>query len=1026
MPVQAYFALSNENGHPSPLTDPDGRRAVAVASSSLLEATERFARSEMSPRDMKRMRAKLLRYAIRMATRPTPFGLFAGVAVAEFGPATTIQIQSTRAVTRTRPDMAWLMNLVDSSEANPAIRRRLRFYANPSAVVAGGRVTLSERAASSRVFPTAGVSIRATGVVKRALSLAQTPVSYDELYSQLCTATPSATPEKVEKLLSELWEQTYLLTDLRPPLTIRSPAHYVAERLATIPEAGEATTRLDELLSASAKWDRHIDEDGAAAFRKLAATAGEHSVDSEQPPVQVDTAMSVQGQVGNVIAAEAARAAELLLRLTPAPHGLSPIASYRHAFVDRYGRDREVPLLELLDPDRGLGPLQNHERAKVATDPATAGRRIRALSELAATALHRRQQMVALEERDLSRLETWSPSFESAPLSLDINVMVGARSAEAIDKGDFLLVIGPNIGAQAAGRNLARFADLLAPEGPAALKQIADADQAQAPDRLCAELVYMPPNPRLSNVAIRPAVRPYEIALGTSPGVSADRVIPLDELVVGVERDRFYVRWLTAEIRFAFFTDHMLNPYVAPDIIRFLEEVGRDGRALFTTFDWGHAEWFPFLPRVQAGRIVLRLAQWRLRKEHLATSSEGAYHRTLRSWRTEWNVPRYVCLSVTDNRLVLDLDDAAQAAELRAELLRLPSDGEIIVQEVLPALDDAWLPGPAGRYYGEFVVSLVLSQNGQAFEPSDARASLPASAKVETFAPAARYHPPGSEWLFVKIYCPHNLEEGLISDSIFTFSENAVATGLADSWFFLRYADPQPHVRLRFRGSSGLLTHQLFPNVCEWATGLMSEGLCLKFLFDTYEQEIERFGGLLGMTASESVFSADSRTCALLMRCLKAKLWPHDETALSALSIDNLLQDFGLSETDRLGWYRRHATMGDGELGADYRKRKVELRSLLGSQQEGHVDIPLDVSSALSQRRDALRPVALNFKELAGEGALSQSIDTLLASFVHLHANRLMGVDSQPEQRTLSLLLRTRESLERSPLEKRLHPPVLR
>ena len=102
--------------------------------------------------------------------------------------------------------------------------------------------------------------------------------------------------------------------------------------------------------------------------------------------------MSLQGEVGNIIAAEAARAAELLLRLTPAPNGLSAIASFRQAFVDRYGRDREVPLLELLDPDRGLGPLQNYEHAKIATDPAKTAQRSQALLELACTALHGRQR----------------------------------------------------------------------------------------------------------------------------------------------------------------------------------------------------------------------------------------------------------------------------------------------------------------------------------------------------------------------------------------------------------------------------------------------------------------------------------------------------------------------------------------------------------------------------------------------------------------------------------------------------------
>ena len=52
---------------------------------------------------------------------------------------------------------------------------------------------------------------------------------------------------------------------------------------------------------------------------------------------------------------EAARAAELLLRMTPYPSGLSHLAAYRRAFVSRYGLDREVALLELLDPNCGLG-----------------------------------------------------------------------------------------------------------------------------------------------------------------------------------------------------------------------------------------------------------------------------------------------------------------------------------------------------------------------------------------------------------------------------------------------------------------------------------------------------------------------------------------------------------------------------------------------------------------------------------------------------------------------------------------------
>src|SRR5262249_22066061 len=184
--------------------DPQVERALAVGSSSLLTTLERFKHKGLSPRDTELMRAKLLRYQIRMSTRPTPFGLFAGVTLALWGDVTDLSVKSTCAATKTRPDMAWLMAFVASIEANSAVRKQLSFCANPLAVIAAGRVTLAERAATTKDGPGPPVSVRATGAVKRALSLARRPILYDALVAQLCESVPGATPGKVEKLLTEL------------------------------------------------------------------------------------------------------------------------------------------------------------------------------------------------------------------------------------------------------------------------------------------------------------------------------------------------------------------------------------------------------------------------------------------------------------------------------------------------------------------------------------------------------------------------------------------------------------------------------------------------------------------------------------------------------------------------------------------------------------------------------------------------------------------------------------------------------
>jgi thiopeptide-type bacteriocin biosynthesis protein len=1033
LPVQSYLDLADptRDRQMSMVNDANVQRALAVGSASLVDALERFKRSGLTQRDADRMRSKLLRYQIRMSTRPTPFGMFAGVALAQWGQATDLRIVSTCARTRTRPDMAWLIEFVISTEAIMAVRKQLRFVTNPLAVIEAGRVFLSERAPGNKDGQGTPVSVRASGVVNQTLLLARTPISYEALVTRLCETSSSATPEKVEKLVTELWEQTFLLTDLRPPLTTESPARYVAERLAHIPEAVDARKKLDAFLSAAAAWDRLESPDSVESFRALLTQAGCSADGSKGTPVQVDMAMSVEGRVGKAVAEEAARAAELLLRLSPSPYGLSSLTAYRQAFVNRYGHDREVALLELMDPNRGLGPLSNYGHAAVGPDAVKAAQRAQTLLQLACTALHDRQQVIHLDEKSLTQLETWRPNMKTAPVSLDINLLLGAPSSAAIGAGDFTVIIGPNLGAQAAGRNLARFSDLLTPDGPEALLQAAAAEQAHAPDALLAEFVYLPSSLRSANVVIRPSILSYEVVLGVSAGVPPSNTIPLDELVVGVENDRFYVRWPAAGKRVIFFSGHMLNYHHAPEVGRFLMDLSADGKVMFSSFDWGPAESFPYLPRIQSGRIVLRPAQWLIRKNDLATDSPERFRTTLNHWRTQWDVPRHVCIGYGDNRLILDLDQDREAAELRAELHKLPENNSFIVQEVLPALNDSWLAGPGGNYYSEFIASLVLRPDTQPVaesslsrpepEQSSAPATAPAPMLVKT-TPAAeqmsRRHAPGSEWLFVKLYCPRNLDDEVISESIHMFAENAVASGLASSWFFVRYSDPEAHLRIRFRGSPERLTAHLYPHICEWAGRMMSNGFCLKFIFDTYEQEVERFGGPQGMVAAEAIFSADSSSTAALLHRLKSKLWPHDLTTLLALSIDDLLASLGFDVSERLRWYASQTESVKTDISAEYRQRKTSLRPLLGQPQQVLASQPggLEIASILAARRMALSPTADHLRQLAKEGNLSQSLEVLASSFVHLHVNRMAGLDGASEQRILGLLLRARESLKNAPV----------
>src|SRR5262249_21157192 len=155
---------------------------------------------------------------------------FAGVALGQWGDKTDVRLSATPRRQRTRPDMAWLMNIVTRVESIPTIRRHLRFVANPSAFMRAGRIFLAERVSRNEAHAPPAVSIRATEAACRALLAARDPLPYEALATFLLESTPGATAEKVEALLTSLWEQTMLLTDLRPPLTGECPCRYVIGR----------------------------------------------------------------------------------------------------------------------------------------------------------------------------------------------------------------------------------------------------------------------------------------------------------------------------------------------------------------------------------------------------------------------------------------------------------------------------------------------------------------------------------------------------------------------------------------------------------------------------------------------------------------------------------------------------------------------------------------------------------------------------------------------------------------------------
>jgi lantibiotic biosynthesis protein len=261
----------------------------------------------------------------------------------------------------------------------------------------------------------------------------------------------------------------------------------------------------------------------------------------------------------------------------------------------------------------------------------------------------------------------------------------------------------------------------------------------------------------------------------------------------------------------------------------------------------------------------------------------------------------------------------------------------------------------------------------------------------------------------------------LLGGSIGDLLEMGETSGLARRWFFLRYTDPEPHLRIRWQGDPDVLLRHLMPHVAALADRLIQSGHLSRFVIDTYERELERYAGPQGTDVSEDVFHADSRAVHQLLS-LPQPLGGLDLTELATLTVQDLLAGLGLNEQGRLAFYERQVgSFADETLrrnaGADYRKRKSRLRRILGANRIEAIDPSGKLESILAARRGQLELAARQLSDLAESGSLTNTLDNLHASYVHMHLNRLVGAFSAPsEGHVLHLLSRAQRSLVVAPV----------
>lgn len=1011
------------------VAEPAFREAVFVASPSLEAAIDLWRKDPDSERGL-RAEVALVAYLMRAAARPTPFGLFAGCTTGTIGAATSLRLRGSESFRRqTRLDMDYLWTLARAIEADPEMRLGLRYWPNSSLYEVGDRLLFAEARYSATGRSYHLVAVGKTPYLTQTLARARDGERLDVLVSALACADISEA--EAAEYLAELVDSQLLVAGSQPQLTGPPPAATMAATLASRP----ATAGIGEKLGRAVAGLAAIDARGIGApperYREVAALLDGMPAEPDLSRfVQVDLVKPAsEVTLDAAVVADILRGARTLHAL--APHRTdSALASFREQFARRY-ETREMPLAQVLDEETGIGfPPSGHTGADGA--PLLAGLPLGRAPERPGSwtardaFLHRKltsaitdgskQIRIDPDEADALR----APGAPPLPGAFDVVAAVIAESPEAIGRGDYQVLIG-SAGGPSGARLLGRFC-----HADGDLRTFTEAhlraEEMASHDAVFAEVVHMPQG-RTGNILSRPVLRGYEIPYLGRSGAPASRQLPLSDLLVSVQGERIVLRSrrLAREVIPRLTSAHNYA-HGGLGVYRFLCALQHQGVVPGVTWDWGPLRRVPFLPRVVSGRALLSRAMWNLGEPDLAAFAlprGAAQFLAVRQLRARLGLPRYVALADTDNELLTDLDNVLCVESLAHQVRRRASAR---VVEFLPRPDQLAVSGPQGHFTHQVVVPFVRSapRPGPSGPVSDLTRSrdlarqTTAGRPTRTLAraPAERRFPPGSEWLYVKLFTGQ-----ATADQVLLLAAPLLAASLAagsiDSWHFVRYGDPDWHVRLRLHGPAGVLLGEMMPRLTDLAEPLLRTGQLWRIQLDTYEREVERYGGDLAIGYAERVFHADSEAVVAIMRELPGDAGADLRWRLALRGIDQLFRDLGLTLAQRRaiarraaqGYRREFGTGGEFQraVGARFRQHRAALEVLFG----GDGDLPGQIANcvrALDLRSAAIAKAASQIRAVAGTGA-GQGLPELAMSFAHMHANRLLRSAQRAQELVLYEML---------------------
>ena len=663
------------------------------------------------------------------------------------------------------------------------------------------------------------------------------------------------------------------------------------------------------------------------------------------------------------------------------------LGKFKTDLLNRYDRQC-IPLLQALDPEAGVGYA---DLALGRANPAL----LKGFSFVQGTKMNTIDSWTPVH---IMLLQKWNQvgngnviSLSEADLtSISLPVVGLPNSLSVIFRVTNEQVFIEQAGGATGTALMGRFTPLNA-DVHALSKELAACEEMANPECIFAEIAYIG-DPHTANIDRRERIYRFEIPILCGSVTTSDDQILLSDLWVSVEHDKIFLwskkhrRRVIPRLSSAY---NYLNSTLP--VFRFLCDL--QSQDLQTDLNFDLQQVFPdlpFYPRIEYRSSILQLATWVLDADTVRriakTDQEGQAAQILQlAQNMHW--PRYISLSEFDNQLVFDIDNEEHRLYFATQF---KGKEKIVIKEFVSEQGQHALVQNRQKetFINQFVSTLYHSDN--IYAPG----KFPSDITYDT-ANVRRQFIPGSEWLYYKLYLHPIRSNEVLVRYILKGTRKLKTKGLIRQWFFVRYADPRYHLRIRIQIATkhaGQVLSQ-FEKIFEQ---LASAGVIRGYGLETYDREIERYTAQL-IEACEHLFCSSSQLIVAWLEITELEDSDYNYYRIAFSSIRTMLDIFEIAIEERIILFKNLYDRSASELLPDNAENRAQMKQkyrelnlqLLNTEKKIGMMLP---KKTIIHFQRAVKQVA----EL-GRDMKKDDKHRLLTDLMHMHLNRLL-VDNSREQ----------------------------